>query len=91
MERDRVGIRALQQHASEVVRRAAAGEVIDITDRGRLVARIVPAKESGLEALRAAGLVRPATRSWADLPPLVDLGPGPSMSEILDEMREDRL
>ena len=43
MPRNHVGVRALQQNASEVVKRAAAGEIIDITDRGRLVARMVPA------------------------------------------------
>ena len=37
-----VGVRALQQHASEVVPRAAAGEIVEITDRGRPVARLVP-------------------------------------------------
>lgn len=89
MERESVGVRALQQNASEVVRRAAAGEIIDITDRGRLVARIVPAKLSGLEAMRAAGLVRPATRHMRDLPPPLPARPGPTLSEILAEMRED--
>lgn len=37
-----VGIRALKQNASEVVARAARGETIEITDRGKPVAKIVP-------------------------------------------------
>ena len=89
MARDQVGVRALQQNASEVVKRAAAGEVIDITDRGRLVARIVPAHLRGMEALRSAGLVQEATRRPADLPPPIPLEPGQkTLGEILAEQRE---
>ena len=90
MAREQVGVRALQQNASEVVKRAAAGEIIDITDRGRLVARIVPAHVRGMEALRNAGFVRDATRSLADLPPPLPTGPGErTLGEILAEQRED--
>ena len=39
---DSVGIRSLQQHASALVARVARGEVVDVTDRGRPVARLVP-------------------------------------------------
>ena len=89
MARDQVGVRALQQNASEVVKRAAAGEIIDITDRGRLVARMVPAHLRGMEALRSAGLVREATRKPADLPPPIPLEPGQkTLGEILAEQRE---
>jgi prevent-host-death family protein len=63
-----VGIRALKQNASEVVARAAAGEVITVTDRGRPVAQLVPLPDSSLEGLIAAGLARPPKRSLADLP-----------------------
>lgn len=89
MVREQVGVRALQQNASEVVKRAAAGEIIDITDRGRLVARIVPAHLRGMEALRSAGLVREATRKPADLPAPIPLQPGQkTLGEILAEQRE---
>ena len=56
-----IGIRALQQHASEVIRRAAAGETLTITDRGRPVARIVPLITSPLERMIAEGLASPAS------------------------------
>jgi prevent-host-death family protein len=89
MLRKQVGVRALQQNASEVVKRAAAGEIIDITDRGRLVARIVPAHVRGMAALRSAGLVREATRLPAELPPPLALEPGqPTLGEILAKQRE---
>ena len=58
-----VGIRALQQNASAVVSRVESGESIEITDRGRPVARLVPIlSTSAVEALRTAGRVREATR-----------------------------
>lgn len=37
-----VGIRDLKQNASAVVARAAAGEIIAVTDRGRPVAQLTP-------------------------------------------------
>lgn len=67
-----VGIRALKQNASEVVARAAAGEVITVTDRGRPVAQLVPLPDSTLQGLVAAGLARPPKRAIADLPSPVD-------------------
>ncbi len=89
MTHEQVGVRALQQNASGVVKRAAAGEIIDITDRGRLVARIVPASGGGMEALRSAGLVRVAHRSAVELPPPLPItAEQPSLGQVLAEQRE---
>ena len=86
---ERVGIRALQQHASEVVRRAAAGEVVEVTDRGRLVARLVPASGSRLETWVEAGIARPARLGISDLPaPLRPTPAHPPLSELLGLSRE---
>lgn len=84
-----IGIRALQQHASAVVARAEAGEVIEITDRGRPVARLVPIRASSrLQALVDAGRLRLAKSSLKDTPPPLPLPTGArSLSEILAEMR----
>lgn len=87
-----VGIRELKQNASAVVARAAAGEHITITDRGRPVAQIGPRSVSGLQALREQGLVHEPTRSIRDLPPpLPAVAGAKTLSEILQEDREDRL
>jgi prevent-host-death family protein len=87
-EVDRVGIRALQQHASAVVARAAAGEVVEITDRGRPVARLVPLAPTRLAGLVEADLARPATRDVAELPePLPAIAEGPSLGDLLREAR----
>lgn len=85
-----IGIRSLKQNASEVVRQAAAGDVITITDRGTPVARLVPLRASRLEEMRNAGLVRRATIPAADVPlPTVAITDGPSLGDTLRSMRDD--
>lgn len=85
-----VGIRSLQQNASEVVARAAAGETIEITLRGRPVARLGPVIESTYEALVRAGEITPATLRISDLPPPLPADPSrPTLSELLAEARAD--
>ncbi len=37
-----MGLRDLRHHTSEVLARVRHGETIDVTERGRLIARIVP-------------------------------------------------
>ena len=68
-----VGVRELRQHASELLRRVEQGEVIEVTDRGRPVARITPLpKGTPLEQMRASGEIDPASGDIEDLPePLV--------------------
>ena len=60
--RHRIGIRELRQHASVYVDLAEKGYTVDITNRGRLVAQLVPVTEPGspLERLIAAGIIEPA-------------------------------
>ncbi|MGH8987654.1 MAG: type II toxin-antitoxin system Phd/YefM family antitoxin [Acidimicrobiales bacterium] len=84
-----VGIRALKQNASQVVARAAAGEVVTITDRGRPVAQLVPVPEGRVAALVAAGQARLAKRSLAALGASpVDVGTKqPPLSEVVVAMR----
>jgi len=88
-----VGIRELKGHTSAVIRRVAAGETIDVTDRGRPVARIVPLKgeDDWWDQMVAEGKLIPATRDMAqvlrDMPP-----PEPgekSIFEALMELRAD--
>jgi prevent-host-death family protein len=92
----RIGIRELRQHASVYVDLAEKGYTVDITNRGRLVARLVPAQEaeSPLERLIAAGVLRPAEEpgNLLNIEPGPPVPPGqPTISEILQELREDRL
>jgi prevent-host-death family protein len=90
----RIGIRELRQHASVYVDLAEKGQTVDITNRGRLVAQLVPAKEpeSPLERLIAAGIIEPAENpgDLLDIEPAPPVPPGrPNASEILLQMREE--
>ncbi len=87
---DRVGIRELRQHASAVIRRVAAGEILEVTDRGRAVARIVPLRPGGIvDQLIAEGRAVPAHADLLEVAPLPPLAGRPSLSELLADMRAD--
>src|SRR5579863_5616392 len=78
--RHRIGIRELRQQASVYVDLAEKGYTVDITNRGRLVAQLIPVREPGspLERLIAAGIVEPAEEPGGvgDLEPYPSPGPG---------------
>jgi prevent-host-death family protein len=92
--RARIGIRELRQHASVYVDLAEKGYTVDITNRGRLVAQLVPVAEPGspLERLIAAGIIEPAEEGGGvgDLEPYPAPPAGqPTASEILAQMRRE--
>jgi prevent-host-death family protein len=92
--RTRIGIRELRQHASVYVDLAEKGYTVDITNRGRLVAQLVPVAEPGspLERLIAAGIIEPAEEGGGvgDLDPYPAPPAGqPTASEILAQMRRE--
>lgn len=89
---ERIGVRELRQHASRYLARVRAGETIEVTDRGRPVARLVPVEETW-DDLIAAGIVHPPDDPDFDIlsielrPPL----PGnPTASEALEDDRGDQ-
>ena len=87
--RHRIGIRELRQHASVYVDLAEKGYTVDITNRGRLVAQLVPVREPGspLERLIAAGIIAPAEEQGGvgDLEPY----PAATASEALGQGRPE--
>ena len=87
--RHRIGIRELRQHASVYVDLAEKGYTVDITNRGRLVAQLVPVREPGspLERLIAAGIIEPAEEQGGvgDLEPY----PAATASEALGQGRPE--
>jgi len=84
-----IGVRELQQRASAALRRVERGESLGVTDRGRLVAVLVPpSAAAGSSGLVAAGRVQPARRSPTDLAKPV--AAARSSAEVLDELRGDR-
>ena len=85
---ERVGIRELRQNATAVLRRVAAGEVVEVTDRGRAVARIVPMHEaSRLDQLQSEGRASGATGDLLEVRPMPPIAGRPFLSEILADMR----
>jgi prevent-host-death family protein len=87
---EKVGIRQLRQNATAVLRRVAAGEIIEVTDRGRAVARIVPMHEtSRLEQLQAEGRASGAMGDLLDIKPIPRIAGKPLLSKILADMRAD--
>jgi len=86
-----VGVRALRQRASELLRLVEGGETVEITDRGRPVALLTPLPEgSPLERLRAAGEIESATEDPGNLPaPLVLAPDAEPASSVLRRLRRD--
>ena len=92
MNEPRVGIRELRQNLSVYLRRVQAGEALEVTERGRPVALLVPLAKpsSALERLVASG------RAQAAAGDLVDLGlpagrTSSRLSRALAGEREERL
>ena len=87
-----VGIRELRQYASRYVRMAKAGQRIPVTERGKLVAYLVPAEETGtlLDRLAASGDYLPPAGGIEDLlpPPAIPGGRQP-LSEVVAELRDE--
>ncbi len=87
---ERIGIRELRQHASKYLERVEAGETIEVTNRGRVVAALVPPPLDVLGELIRQGKASRAKGDWNDLPPPLPARAGPSLSDILEEQRADR-
>ena len=81
----------MRQRASELLRLVAAGETVEITDRGRPVALLGPLPEgTSLERMRAAGEVEPATVTLEDLPDPIVLPSGvETPSDVLERLRRE--
>jgi prevent-host-death family protein len=85
---ERIGVRELRQNASRYLARVANGEPIEVTDRGRPVARLVPVPsgESALAELIVSGRLK-STETDSDLEAPEDFGIDATARLI--EMRAD--
>jgi prevent-host-death family protein len=92
-----VGLKALKNKLSEYVRVAASGETVVITDRGRAVAEINPARQVPdrykdhpvLARGIREGWITPAVRG-PDWPPQGKPVPGLTLDDILADLDEAR-
>lgn len=87
-----VGLRDLRHHTSDVLSRVRHGETIDVTDHGRLIARIVPVEDRAptpilarlVESGRATLARRPGYR-----PRMRSADGTDKLSETLTAMRDE--
>ena len=89
-----VGVRDLKANLSRYLERAKHGEVVNVTDRGVLIARLVPAQAGDesvtreLASLVAQGRIRWSGKTFSPAPPEVKLQrSGPSLSDLVSEGR----
>ncbi len=71
-----IGVRQLQQNAATTVERVRLGESIEVTVRGRPVARLVPVAGSLLDQLEAAGKLKRGKGNLLELGPPLKLRRG---------------
>jgi antitoxin (DNA-binding transcriptional repressor) of toxin-antitoxin stability system len=86
---DQQGVRELRRTSS--LRRVRDGAILEVTERGTPVARLLPLPPkslSPLERLIAEGRAQPATRSHRSLPPQIRM-PGVSVSRFRQQMRDE--
>lgn len=87
---EKAGIRELRQNASALIRRVIAGETIEVTERGRPVARIVPLQgRSVLDQMVTEGRATQARGDLLDVKPIPRISGKRSLSEVLAELRAD--
>jgi prevent-host-death family protein len=85
---ERIGVRELRQHASRYLARVASGETLEVTDRGRPVAMLVPVRGHEWQDLVTSGRVVAPTEDGD----VLDEAPndfGIDASAGLASMRED--
>jgi len=90
MKETTVSIRELKSRLSHYLRRAKAGEIVEITERGKPVGRIVPVAfslEERIEAARRSGLVSWNGRKLKPLKPVVRLRAKRTVAELVVEDR----
>jgi antitoxin (DNA-binding transcriptional repressor) of toxin-antitoxin stability system len=84
-----VGIREVKAHLSEYIRRVNEGEVVTITDRGRVTALLVaPNALSNVDLGLAEGWITPPARRGA-LPAVPRYRAAAAVAVLLDEDRDE--
>lgn len=86
---ERIGVRELRQHASRYLDRVKAGETVEVTERGELVALLVPPTpaSNARERLIATGRLTPGSGPLV-MPRRVTVST--KTAAVLDDLREER-
>jgi prevent-host-death family protein len=91
-ELDSVGVRELRQNLSVYLRRIKAGEELIVTERGQPVGKLVPLKpaKGSIDHMIELGIIRrPEPHDWRDWTPVPATPGEPTLSEILQQMRDE--
>jgi prevent-host-death family protein len=86
---EQIPIRSLNQDTAGVLARVERGETVEITNRGRAVARIVPVAADTMADLISAGIVVPPTVTGPFTIPTVPAAPGPDAGEFVSLLRDE--
>jgi prevent-host-death family protein len=86
---EQIAMRTLNQNTAEVLARVERGETVEITNRGRPIARIVPVVEDELADLVASGTVVPPTITARLQVPAVPAEPGSEAGDLLSSLRDE--
>lgn len=82
-----VSHRDMRNHSGEILRRVEAGESVQVTNRGRLVAMLVPAAGSAVDDLIARNGARAPRASRATLLGLEPSSSDLSSRDLVDDVR----
>jgi prevent-host-death family protein len=86
---EQIPIRSLNQDTAGVLARVERGEVVEITNRGRPIARIVPISVSPMAELVAAGLVIPPTNQAPFAMPTMPAESGSEAGDLISSLRDE--
>jgi prevent-host-death family protein len=88
---ERIGVRELNRHTSRVIEQVKRGHVIEVTERGKLVARMVPVPlaQSLLDRLVGEGrAVAPTVSGPPPMPPVIG-DPATDAAAVLARARDE--
>src|SRR5215831_1191142 len=88
---ERIGVRELNQHTSRVIERVKRGSVIEVTERGRPVARVVPVPvaQGLLDQLVSEGrAIAPTVTGPLPMPPIIG-DPAVDVGDALARARDE--
>jgi len=94
-----VGVREFKNHLSEYLRRVKAGEVVEVTERGKPIARLLasePASEEKAVEAKIWEMVAQGKAHWSGRKPRryspeVAAEPGTSLSDLIVKERDESL
>jgi len=85
-----VGVRELRQSASQILDQVKDGAVVEITEHGVPVARLVPITKSLYEEYLESGLITPAVNTdWRPTKNPLKIKGNKSSTEVLMELRAE--